>query len=77
MGKREDAERRCRIVRSYLGTITDDRQRLVCFMLMRRGSDARDICKALRITKETLEAIKLQIAIDLRKAGIEIGGGKC
>ena len=77
MGKREDAERRCRIVRSYLGTITDDRQRLVCFMLMRRGCDVRDICKALRITKETLEAIKLQIAIDLRKAGIEIGGGKC
>ena len=77
MGKKEDAERRCRIVRSYLGTITDDRQRLVCFMLMQRGGDARDICKALRITKETLEAIKLQIAIDLRKAGIEIGGGKC
>ena len=77
MGKREDAERRCRIVRSYLGTITDDRRRLVCFMLMRRGCDVRDICKALRITKETLEAIKLQIAIDLRKAGVELGGGKC
>ena len=42
-------------------------------MLMRRGCDARDICKTLHITKETLEAIKLQIAIDLRKAGIEIG----
>jgi len=60
-------------VRSYLGSITDDRQRLVCFMLMRRGCDARDICKTLHITKETLEAIKLQIALDLRKAGIEIG----
>ena len=46
-------------------------------MLMRRGCDARDICKTLRITKETLEAIKLQIAIDLRKAGLEFGGGKC
>lgn len=77
MGKREDAERRCRIVQSYLGTITDDRQRLVCFMLMRRGCDTREICRTLRITKETLEAIKLQIAIDLRKAGLEFGGGKC
>ena len=64
-------------MQSYLGTITDDRQRLVCFMLMRRGCDTREICRTLRITKETLEAIKLQIAIDLRKAGIEIGGGKC
>ena len=64
-------------MQSYLGSITDDRQRLVCFMLMRRGCDDRDICKTLRITKETLEAIKLQIALDLRKAGIEFGGWKC
>ena len=45
-------------------------------MLM-RGRSVRDICKTLHITEETLEAIKIQIAIDLRKAGIEIGGAKC
>ena len=77
MGKKEDAARKCRIVQGYLSTITDDRQRLVCFMLMRRNCDARTICKTLRITEEALEAIKLQIAIDLRKAGIELGDGKC
>ena len=77
MGKKEDAERKRRIVQGYLATITDDRQRLVCFMLMRRDCNVRTICKTLHITEKTLEAIKLQIAIDLRKAGVELGGGKC
>ena len=66
-------DRRRRIVRGYLSSITDDRKRMVCFLLMRE-TPQKTICRTLHIDCETLEAVKLQIAIDLRQAGIRFGG---
>ncbi|MBO5309164.1 MAG: hypothetical protein J6C40_14290 [Lentisphaeria bacterium] len=54
--------------------ISDDTERLVCFLYMRNASD-REICKQLKISQERLEEIKLKLAIDMKNAGIRIKEG--
>ncbi|MBO7327369.1 MAG: hypothetical protein J6W00_01185 [Lentisphaeria bacterium] len=51
--------------------IRDDKVRLACWMYM-RNCDDRDVRKQLNITPKQLEMLKLQLAIDLRKAGIRL-----
>ncbi|MBO5680686.1 MAG: hypothetical protein J6T08_03120 [Lentisphaeria bacterium] len=54
--------------------ISDDTERLVCFLYMRNSSD-KEICKQLKISHERLEEIKLKLAIDMKNAGIRIKEG--
>jgi hypothetical protein len=70
MNRRQNHGRRCQIVRQFLADLTDDTQRLVCFLLT-RGCPDKEVCQALRLTSKRLELVKLQIAIGLRQAGIE------
>ncbi len=69
--KRQNSQVRNGIVDQYLKSIKDDKERMVCFLLMRRSTE-EEICKAIKITPKELECIKLQIAIGLRQAGIRI-----
>jgi hypothetical protein len=61
-------------VQQFVKNISDDTERLVCFLYMRNASD-REICKQLKISQERLEAIKLKLAIDMKNAGIRIKEG--
>ncbi len=49
--------------------ISDDTQRLVCFLYM-NGYHDKEICMTQHIDRRRLEAVKLQLAFDLKKAGI-------
>jgi len=69
--KRQNSQERDRIIEKYLYALTDDKQRLVCFLFMNNATE-KEICKAVKITPAELEGIKLQIAIGLRQAGIRI-----
>lgn len=73
MTKRQNPhpQERDRIIEKYLYALTDEKQRLVCFLFMRNAME-KEICKAVKITSAELESIKLQIAIGLRQAGIRI-----
>jgi len=71
MNRRQNHGRRCQIVRQFLADLTDDTQRLVSFLLTRKSTD-QEICRALRLTPKRLELVKLQLAIGLRQAGIEL-----
>jgi len=61
-------------VQQFVKNISDDTERLVCFLYMRNASD-QEIRKQLNITQERLEAIKLKLAIDMKNAGIRIKEG--
>lgn len=76
MTKRQNPQERDRIVEKYLYALTDDKQRLVCFLFMNNASE-KEIRKTLKISPEELEGIKLQIAIGLRQAGIRLGDEEC
>ena len=76
MTKRQNSQERVRIVENYLYSLEDDKQRIVCFLIMRNATE-KEIRKALKISPEELEGIKLQIAIGLRQAGIRIGDEEC
>lgn len=76
MTKRQNSQERVRIVENYLYSLEDDKQRIVCFLIMRNATE-KEIRKALKISPDELEGIKLQIAIWLRQAGIRIGDEEC
>ena len=74
MERRQNGGRQRYIVQQFVKNISDDTERLVCFMYMRNASD-QEIRKQLNITQERLEAIKLKLAIDMKHAGIRIKEG--
>ena len=71
MERRQNTGRQYKIVQDFVKNITDDRERLICFMYMRRCTD-KEIIKQIKISHSQLETIKLKLAIDLRNAGIRI-----
>ena len=72
MAKRQNGGRRCQIVQEFVTDITDETERLVCFLYMNNYTD-REICRRLHLTPARLENIKLKLAFDLKKAGIRTG----
>ena len=74
MERRQNGGRQRYIVQQFVKNISDDTERLVCFMYMRNADD-KEILKQLNITQERLEAIKLKLAIDMKNAGIRIMEG--
>ena len=74
MERRQNGGRQRYIVQQFVENISDDTERLVCFLYMRNASD-REICKQLKISQERLEKIKLKLAIDMKNAGIRIKEG--
>ena len=74
MEKRQNGGRKRYIVQQFVKNISDDTERLVCFMYMRNADD-KEIRKQLNITQERLEEIKLKLAIDMKNAGIRIMEG--
>lgn len=74
MERRQNGGRQRDIVQQFVKNISDDTERLVCFLYMRNASD-REICKQLKISQERLEEIKLKLAIDMKNAGIRIKEG--
>ena len=74
MERRQNGGRQRYIVQQFVKNISDDTERLVCFMYMRNADD-KEIRKQLNITQERLEAIKLKLAIDMKNAGIRIKEG--
>ena len=66
---RRRREARAELVRQYLETITSDEQRLVCFHLM-RGLEPEEICKSMKISRERVELIKTETAIEMRNFGL-------
>ena len=72
MSRHQQRTARRRMVRSYLAAIDNDRERSVCFFLM-RGLDDAAIRTQLGIGPVRLEAIKLRIAFGLKAAGIQVG----
>ena len=74
MERRQNGGRQRYIVQQFVKNISDDTERLVCFMYMRNASD-KEICKQLKISHERLEEIKLKLAIDMKNAGIRIKEG--
>ena len=71
MDRRQNGGRQRYIVQQFVKNISDDTERLVCFLYMRNATDY-DICKQLKIDQFRLDAIKLKLALELKKAGIEI-----
>lgn len=76
MTKRQNTQARDRIVENYLYSLEDDKQRIVCFLIMRNATE-KEIRKAVKITSAELEGIKLQVAIGLRQTGIRLGDEEC
>ena len=74
MERRQNGGRQRYIVQQFVKNISDDTERLVCFLYMRNASD-REICKQLKISHVRLEEIKLKLAIDMKNAGIRIKEG--
>ncbi len=71
MDRRQNIGRRCQIVQEFVKTISSDTQRLVCFLYMKGYVDG-EIRRTLRLPGQTLDAVKLQLAFDLKKAGIRL-----
>ena len=69
MERRQNGGRRCQIVQEFVKNITDDTERLVCYLFMNNYTD-REVCKQLKIKQDRLNAIKLKLAFDMKKAGI-------
>ena len=59
------------IVQEFVKTISSDTQRLVCFLYMKGYGDC-EIRRTLHLPGQTLDAVKLQLAFDLKKAGIRL-----
>ena len=47
-------------------------KRLACFLFMNNYAD-REVCKLLKIGVNTLGMLKLKLAFDMKKAGIQPG----
>ena len=74
MERRQNGGRQRYIVQQFVKNISDDTERLICFLYMRNASD-KEICKQLKISQDRLEVIKLKLAIDMKNAGIRIKEG--
>ena len=74
MERRQNGGRQRYIVQQFVKNISDDTERLVCFLYMRNADD-KEIRKQLNITQERLEEIKLKLAIDMKNAGVRIKEG--
>ena len=72
MERRQNNGRRCQIVQEFVKGITNDTERLVCFLFMNNYT-GREVCKMLKLTPEGLEMLKLKLAFDMKKAGIRAG----
>ena len=68
--RRQNGGRRCQIVQEFVKTISDDTERLVCYLYMHNYTDA-EVRKELQLTQNQLEMIKLRLAFELKKAGIQ------
>ena len=73
--RRQNGGRRRQIVQEFVKNITDDTRRLVCYLYMHNYTD-HEVCKQLKIKSDRLEAIKLKLAMDMKKAGIRNGGSE-
>ncbi len=73
--RRQNGGHRCQIVQEFVKTISDDTERLVCYLYMHNYTD-REVCKQLKIKPDRLNAIKLKLALDMKKAGIRNGGSE-
>lgn len=69
MERRQNNGRRRQIVQAFVLTITDDAERLACFLYMKNYTD-NQVCRQLGVNRPRLELLKLKIALDLRNAGI-------
>ena len=67
MERRQNGGRQRYIVQQFVKNISDDTERLVCFLYMRNASD-REICKQLKISHERLEEIKLKLGLQQRRS---------
>ena len=72
MDRRQNNGRRCQIVQEFVKGITDNTERLVCFLFMNNYAD-REVCKFLKINENTLVLLKMKLAFDMKKAGIRAG----
>lgn len=68
--KRQNGGRRREIVQRFVTTLTDNTERLVCFLYMNNYSDG-EVRKRLHLSQNQLEMIKLRLAFGLKKAGIQ------
>ena len=73
MERRQNGGQKCRIVQEFVKKITNDTERLVCFLYMKNHDD-REIRRVLKLSQKQLNSIKLKLAFDLRNAGITVGG---
>lgn len=69
MERRQNNGRRCQIVQQFVLTIEENDERLACFLYMKNCTD-NQVRRQLGINRPRLELLKLQIALDLRNAGI-------
>ena len=70
MERRQNGGRRRKIVQDYLAGISDDQERLVCYLYVNNYEDF-EIRKFLRIAQKQLNEIKDAIRKHLIAAGIE------
>ncbi len=70
MERRQNGGQRRKIVQDYLAGISDDRERLVCYLYVNNYEDF-EIRKFLRIAQKQLNEIKDAIREHLIAAGIQ------
>ena len=70
MERRQNGGQRRKIVQDYLAGISDDRERLVCYLYVNNYEDF-EIRKFLRIAQKQLDDIKAEIRKHLIATGIE------
>ncbi len=72
MDRRQNNGRRRQIVQEFVKGVTDDAERLVCFLYLNGYKDGA-VRRTLHIGKPKLELMKLKLALDMKKAGIQPG----
>ena len=70
MERRQNGGRRRKIVQDYLAGISDDQERLVCYLYVNNYEDF-EIRKFMRIARKQLDDIKDAIREHLVAAGIQ------
>ena len=70
MERRQNGGQRRKIVQDYLAGISDDRERLVCYLYVNNFDDY-EIRQFMRITQKRLNEIKAVIRKNLIAAGIK------
>ena len=71
MERRQNGGRRRKIVQDYLAGISDDQERIVCYLYVHNYDDF-EIRKIMRIAQKRLNEIKAEIRKHLIAAGIEL-----